>query len=232
MSYGYEYPIAAQAQSTERAQFIRRTYGHLAGAILAFIVIEAALLRIPGIENLIRPMVSGWGWLVVLGLFMGVGWIAQSWAQSDTSRGMQYLGLSLYVVAEAIVFLPLLYVAKNFAGPDVIPTAAILTLAVFGGLTLAVFVTGKDFSFMGPILSIGGLLALGFIVASIFIGFNLGTVFAFAMVALMSGYILYYTSQVLYHYRTDQYVAASLALFAAVATLFWYILRIVMSSRN
>ena len=49
-----------------------------------------------------------------------------------------------------------------------------------------------------------------------------------AMVVLMSGYILYYTSNVMLHYRTDQHVAAALALFAAVATLFWYILQIVM----
>jgi FtsH-binding integral membrane protein len=33
----------------------------------------------------------------------------------------------------------------------------------------------------------------------------------------------------LHHYRTDQYVAASLALFASVALLFWYILRIMIS---
>jgi hypothetical protein len=232
MSYAYEYPVAAHARSAERAQFIRRTYGHLAGAILAFVALEAILLNIPGIENLIVPMITGYGWLVVLGLFMAVGWVAQYWAQSTTSPGVQYLGLSLYVVAEAIVFLPILFIAANFTDPKVIPTAGILTLAVFGGLTLAVFVTGKDFSYLGPILSIGGLLALGFIVASILIGFSLGTLFAFAMVALISGYILYYTSNIMYHYRTDQHVAAALALFACVATLFWYILRILMASRE
>ena len=48
------------------------------------------------------------------------------------------------------------------------------------------------------------------------------------MVILMSGYILYYTSNVMPHYRTDQHVAAALALFAAIATLFYYILEIVM----
>src|SRR5262245_36759292 len=118
MSYGYEYPIAARAQSEERALFIRRTYGHLAGAILAFMALETVLVNIPGIDDLIFTMVgTRFGWLIVLGLFMAVGWIAQSWAQSNTSRGIQYLGLSLYVVAQAIVFLPLIFVAKNFAGP-------------------------------------------------------------------------------------------------------------------
>jgi FtsH-binding integral membrane protein len=113
--------------------------------------------------------------------------------------------------------------------PKAIPTAGILTLGVFGGLTLSVFVTKKDYSPLRPILTVGSLIALGVIVAACLVGFNLGLIFSFVMVALMSGYILYYTSQVMLHYRTDQHVAAALALFAAVATLFWYILRIVMS---
>jgi FtsH-binding integral membrane protein len=48
------------------------------------------------------------------------------------------------------------------------------------------------------------------------------------MVALLSGYILYDTSNVMLHYRTTQHVAAALALFASIATLFYYILWILM----
>src|SRR5262249_2648929 len=158
--------------------------------------------------------------------FFGASWLAQSWAQSGSSPGLQYLGLGLYVVAEAVIFLPLLVIASHMVDKTVIPTAGILTLGVFGGLSLSVFVTKKDYSFLAPILCVGSLIALGVIVAGILIGFSLGLLFSFAMVALMSGYILYYTSNVMLHYRTDQHVAASLALFAAVATLFWYILQI------
>jgi len=61
-------------------------------------------------------------------------------------------------------------------------------------------------------------------------GFSLGVWFSGAMVILAGGYILYYTSNVMLHYRTDQYVAAALALFSSVALLFWYVLRIFMSS--
>jgi hypothetical protein len=46
---------------------------------------------------------------------------------------------------------------------------------------------------------------------------------------LASGYILYDTSNVLHHYRIGQHVAASLALFAAVALMFWYMIQLVMS---
>jgi FtsH-binding integral membrane protein len=227
-----EYPIAARARTEERAAFIRRTYGHLAGAILAFTALETVLLNLPGIEDVIRVMLSG-SWLIVLLAFMAVGWVAEKWAQSDVSRGLQYMGLGLYVVAEAIIFLPLLYVAKwKTNDPNLIPAAGILTLAIFGGLTLTVFITGRDFSFLRTALMVGGFIALGVIVASFFLPITLGVVFCYAMVALMAGYILYYTSNVMYHYRTDQHVAAALALFACIATLFWYIVQIFMSDRR
>jgi FtsH-binding integral membrane protein len=162
---------------------------------------------------------------------MAAGWVAQAWASSSTSTALQYLGLGLYVVAWAVIFLPLMIMA-NYLDPKVIPSAGIMTLAVFGGLTLAVFVTRKDFSFMGPVLSIASLIALGVIVASLVVGFSLGLLFCFAMVALISGYILYDTSNVMLRYRPDQHVAAALTLFADVAILFWYIVQILLLSRS
>jgi FtsH-binding integral membrane protein len=49
------------------------------------------------------------------------------------------------------------------------------------------------------------------------------------MIAYAAGAILYNTSNVLHHYRPDQHVAASLALFASVALLFWYVLQLVIA---
>ena len=54
-------------------------------------------------------------------------------------------------------------------------------------------------------------------------------VFFGAMVLLAAGSILYTTSNVLRHYRPDQYVAASLALFSGVALMFYYILLMFMN---
>lgn len=233
-AYGYDSRIVEHAPPNERVAFIQRTYGHLAGAILAFIALETAFLKIPGVaEAILRPMLSG-GWLLILLAFMGAATLANWWANSPVSRAMQYFGLALYVVAEAVIFLPLLYVAAHYVNdPNIIPISGILTLAIFGGLTVAVFVTGRDFSYLGPILSIGIWLAIGFAVAGLIFGFQMPLFYSFAMVALASGFILYDTSNVIRHYRTDQYVGAALALFASVALLFFYILRIAMaSSRN
>lgn len=214
-----------------RVNFIRRTYAHLLGAVVAFVLLEFALFKVGVAEMMLGVLSMGgsMGWLVVLGLFMFVGHIANKWAMSDTSIGMQYAGLGLYIAAESLLFIPLLFVAATYSDPTVIPMAGLTTLVVFAGLTVAVFATKKDFSFMRTGLTVGGFLAMGAIIAGAIFGFNLGLLFSVLMVGLASGYVLYYTSNVLHHYRPDQHVAASLALFSAVALLFWYILRIFMS---
>jgi FtsH-binding integral membrane protein len=235
MNYTYENTLnqgsVAESVPAERAAFIRKTYAHLAGALLVFAGLEFFLIS-SGIGAAIAQTMLSVSWLLVLAAFMGVSMLANWWANSSTSKPMQYLGLGLYIAAQSIIFLPLLYIAKYSAGGGVILEAGIYTLALFAALTTIVFITRKDFSFLGPILMIGGFLALGFIAASLLFGFSLGSVFALIMVAFAAGAILYDTSNVLHHYRTDQHVAASLSLFASVALLFWYILRILSSSRD
>jgi hypothetical protein len=231
-----QYPTfsVAQAADYERATFIRRTYMHLAGALLAFAFLESILLQMPAAKTLAMNMVSGggMGWLLVLVLFMVVSWVANSWALSSTSLSLQYAGLGLYVVAEAVIFLPLLFVAQARGGADVIPAAGIATLALFGGLTATVFLTRKDFSFLGPILGVGFFVALGVIVCAVLFKFQLGPIFAGLMAVFAAGAILYSTSNVMRQYRSDQYVAAALSLFAAVALLFWYILQLFLSRED
>ncbi|MCP4351193.1 MAG: permease [Desulfobacterales bacterium] len=225
--YGYSGPVA-EAQESVRAEFIKKTYQHLAFAILAFIGIEALLLNSPLAPALTKLMIGGYRWLIVLAAFMGVSWIADSWARSSTSRQVQYAGLALYVFAESIIFVPLLYIANEYA-PNVIPMAGIFTLLLFGGLTYTAFTSGKDFSFLGGMLKIGGFAAMGVIVCAIVFGFGLGMFFSLIMILFAAGTILYSTSNVLRYYNPDQYVAASLSLFASVALLFWYIIQFLMS---
>lgn len=225
---------AAAAAPVERAAFIRRTYSLLALAILAFVGVEAFFFVTPIAGMIASLLFSGGsiGWLVVLAMFMGISYLANRWAVSETSKATQYFGLVLFIVAEAIIFVPLILVATSFSGdPSVLTKAGITTLGLFMGITMTVFITRTDFSFLGPILAIGGFAALGFIVASALFGFSLGSVFAFVMVAFAGTAILYETSNVLHRFNTQQHVAASLTLFASIALLFWYILSI-FSSRD
>lgn len=223
----------ADAGADARVDFIRKTYLHLAGAIGLFALLEFILLgplqekTFPFIVSMMT-FAGRWSWLVVLGIFMVVGWLADRWAQSDMSPTMQYIGLGLYVIAETVIFLPLLWIAANWAGANVLPTAILLTACLVVGLTATVFITKKDFSFLGTALTVGAFVALGVIVCAIVFGFNLGLIFSIAMLVLASGYLVYYTSRVLHDYAPGQHVAASLALFAAIALIFWYVLLLVI----
>ena len=136
---------AINAEESARVAFIRRTYAHLTGAVMALLALETVLfVVIPAqqMDALAERMLSGMGWLVVLGLFMGVSWIARMWATSSTSKTMQYAGLGLYVVAEAIILLPLLYICIRVMGDPMIPVmAAAISSICFMGLTVFVFAT-------------------------------------------------------------------------------------------
>jgi FtsH-binding integral membrane protein len=233
-NYITDRPVAANALPAERVAFIRRTYLHVAGAILVFTGLETLLLGTSLGEQFIHTMFARGGsgaMLVLMLLFIGGGYLAQYWAHAATTRAMQYAGLGLYVLLEVAIFLPLLYVANNyFPDQHVIAKAGIMTLTIFGGLTMAVLFTRQDFSFLGPILGVISFGVLGLIICAMLFHLDLGLWFSFAMVGLAAAYIIYDTSNILHRYRTNQEVGAALELFASVALLFWYILRIVMES--
>ncbi|WP_437562868.1 Bax inhibitor-1/YccA family protein [Sorangium sp. So ce542] len=220
--------IRAAADSRER--FLVRTYNHLFGAIVLFAGIEIALFK-TGAASVIARAMMGTSWLVVLGAFMLVSWLASRAAHTAMSKPVQYAALAGYVVAQAIIFVPLLYIADMVA-PGAIQSAAMVTMVGFAGLTAIAFVTRKDFSFLGALLRWGGICALVLIGASLLFGFQLGTFFSVAMVAFAGAAILYDTSNVLHHFPEDRHVGAALELFASVAMLFWYVLRLFISSRD
>jgi uncharacterized protein len=231
--YHRETTVAA-APVSARVAFIRRTYAHLAVAILAFVGIEAALFASGAATDVLQSMFATKGsWIALMLLFIVGGYGAQALARSRSSPGLQYAGLTMYVLLEVIIFLPILYIAEiRFPGQHVPLQAGVVTLAVFAGLSVAVFASGKDFSWMGPALWVLSFLALGTVIAAVCFGFSLGLVFCALMVALAAGFIIYDTSNIIHHYGTDQHVAASLELFASVALMYYYILRIFMQTRG
>ena len=227
----YAVGSVAEAPLETRTEFVRKTYTHLAGAIGVFAVLEYLMIQAGlGTAALTMLGTSRFSWLIVLGSFMAVSWVANKWAYGGATKGMQYAGLALYTLAEAVIFLPMIGIAMlRPNGAAMVGQAAVVTGFLVLGLTAIAFTSKKDFTFMGGMLKMGCFIALGLIVASIVMGFSLGIWFSGAMILLVAGCLLYNTSAVLYHYAPGQHVAASLSLFASVATLFWYVLRLFMS---
>jgi hypothetical protein len=224
---------------SDRVAFLRKTYAHLGVALLAFAAITGGMMRFAP-ETSFKfsrwAFSGGWNWLIVLGAFMLVGYLAERLAMSETSRGLQYVGLGIFVIAEALIIQPILWVLMirfgASGGLGIIAQGTIITLTIFVGLTLTVFLTKKDFSFLRGLLTVCSFAALGVIIASIAIGFSLGAFFAGLMILLMSGYILFQTSTIMKDFPPTAYVAAALMLFSTIATMFWYVLRLLMSLRD
>jgi FtsH-binding integral membrane protein len=225
--------VATQGVS-DRVTFLRKTYAHLGVALIAFAAITAGMMRFMPETSLRFSAwaLNGYHWLLVLGLFMVVGYVAERLAMSQTSKALQYVGLGVAVLAEGILLQPMLWVAMYKLGAHdgmkIITEAGVITMLIFVGLTLTVFITKKDFSFMRGVLMICSFGALGVIFASLAFGFQLGAVFSGLMILLMSGYVLFQTSLIMSYFPPTGYVAASLMLFSTIATLFWYVLRLMM----
>lgn len=221
----YLAPVA-EASVEDRSEFIWKCYAHVVGAILAFAAIQAYFFQSGIAERIALPMLNNW--MMVLGAFMLGGWGATHVAHRLQSTAAQYAAFAFFIVMEAVIFVPMLYIAA-MTQPGVIDSAAGVTIVGCVALIATAMITRKDFSFLRGMLVWIGLLAMGGIFASLIFGFELGTWFSVGMIGFAGAAVLYDTSNILHHYPKDRYVAASMALFASIALMFWYVLRLFMS---
>jgi len=221
----YLAPVS-EASVEDRSDFIWKCYAHVVGAILAFAAIEVYFFQSGIAERIAGPMLNNW-WMV-LGVFILAGWGATHVAHRVQSINAQYAAFAAFIVLEALIFAPMLFIA-SIRAPGIIDSAAGVTILGCVGLIGTVMVTRKDFSFLRGMLVWLFFLALAAIVGSLIFGFELGTWFSVAMIGFAGAAVLYDTSNILHHYPQDKYVAASMQLFASIAMMFWYILRLFMS---
>lgn len=223
--------LVAHAKDVEKASFYKKTYLHVALSILAFIGVETVLIKTVPEQLIVAMFAQRFAWLLIIGVFWLASVLATKWSLSQ-SKSTQYCGLGFYILLEAVIFLPLIYIATVYSGAQVIYQAAMLTIAMFAGISAVAFTSKRDFSFLRNIIVIGGFISLGLIVGGMLFGFNLGLWFSVGMVILASATILYQTSKLKDSYATNQYVGAALQLFASIMLLFWYILSILMNRRS
>lgn len=231
MEQGFNFNIY-NVTEVDRVTFIKRTYAHVALAVLAFVGFEALLLNTElGIEIGISMANN---WIIVILLFMGGAWIANKWAHEPGNIQKQYVGLFLYAFLEALIFLPLFMIilySEQFQGEatQIIGQAGVVSAGLFTALSGIAIFSGKDFSFLRSILMVGFGVAFAMIIAGSLFGFDLGLWFSAAMVLLAGGSILFQTSKLVHDYHSTQHVAAALGLFASFMLLFYYVLQIFMS---
>lgn len=222
-------PVSALA-TEDRASFIWKCYAHVVGAILALVAIETYLFSSGAAAPIANAMMQS-PMIVLIG-FVALSWGAGHVAHRLESTMAQYAAFGAFVVLWAVMFVPILAIALQMdarSGGNMIESAAITTVAGCVGLIATVMITRKDFSFLRGVLVWGFFIAIGLIAASWAFGWNLGTWFSVGMIGFAGVAVLYDTSNIMHHYPQDKYVAASLALFASIALMFWYVLQLFMS---
>jgi FtsH-binding integral membrane protein len=221
--------LVSSVTAEERTAFLKKVYLHLAAAVGLFLVLQTMLQAMPFAERMARTMSNAW-LLVILGFWV-VGWISSRWTAPGLPISQQYLGLGLFTVAQAIIFMPIIAYIRLYEDPNILPTAGLLTLCLAGGLTLVAMDSRTDFSFLRGALWIVGMVAFGLIISAILFGVALGGWFTLLMIGFASASILYKTDEITKTSRTDGYVSAALALFSSLMLLLWYVLRLLMARR-
>ena len=163
-----------------------------------------------------------------LGLFTLVGYFALLFLTTkfrDSSMGIFFVfALTGFMGLTLGPILGMYLATAN--GSQMVMTALGGTGAIFLALSGYVLTSRKDFSFMGGFLMVGILVAfLGGIAAMIFNIPTLSLAVSGMFILLMSGMILYQTSEIIHGGETN-YVMATVSLYISIYNLFLSLLHI------
>jgi modulator of FtsH protease len=135
-----------------------------------------------------------------------------------------FMGLTLGPIISLYLSLP--------GGDQIVMTAMGGTGVIFLGLSGYALTTRKDFSFMGGFLMVGILVAFLAGIASLFLAMpGLSLAVSAMFVLLMSGLILYQTSQIIHGGETN-YIMATVTLYVAIYNLFTSLLHLLGAFGN
>ncbi len=216
----YRGMLAIQVSAPERLAFLRKVYSLFGAAIVAFAGVTWWATNNETALRLVAPVLSH-GFIGVV-LLMGLLFMLLRVASSSFPLNM--IALFAFAAAEGLLTGPLVTVILREQpdhGAMVVTQAAVLTAVVFGGLTLYTLTSRRDFSFLGAALWTGFAILMGFALLGWLFGFDAGTWGAsLGWVLLMSGFVIYDTSNIMRRYPVTAAVPAAIALFLDVIILF------------
>ena len=206
--------IRSQQSVLSTNRVLRNTY-----ALLSLTLIFSALCAGAAVVFRIPPF----GMLVTMVGYFGLLFLTTRF--SNSSLGLLFvfaltgfMGLTLGPIISMYLSIP--------NGEQIVMTAMGGTGIIFLGLSGYVLTTRKDFSFIGGFLMVGILVAFLAGIASVFLhvpGLSLAVSAMFVL--LMSGMILYQTSEIIHGGETN-YILATVTLFVAIYNLFLSLLQL------
>jgi len=224
--------FAIQASVNERLGFLRKTYGLLSLQILAVGAIAAFVINTPFLLNNVAIRLYD-GIMIYILVFMGLSFLTRRMLEGSKPLSTQYAAAGLWTFFLGLLISPLCYMASlRFGSYAIVGEAFVLTSAIFIGLTVYVFTTKKDFSFLRGAIWIASMSMLAIGALLYFTGNSGGIWYSVIWVGVLAAWTLYDTSKILHHRHTNEAVAASVDLLLDFVYLFIHILMILMRSRD
>lgn len=227
-SGGSQAQSVAQASAEAQLDFIRKTYVFFLAGILCALVVGTMTLQIGSLQVLSQTLWNS-SPLIVLALLLGGSFGAQAISRVE---GLNLIGLFGFTALIGFLFGPILAMYDRSA-PGIVSQAAVMSAVVFGSLTAYVFVTRKNFQFIGGFLFVGMVsLIVGSVINMLWLkNWDFSYWLAWGSLVISSGFVLYTTSNMLHEYRSNEYVSAALSLFISFFNIFMSILRILAGRR-
>lgn len=218
----------SQASTATRMDFIRKTYVLFMAGIVMCIAACAATVSV-------QPLFDASFALLNMPLLMFGVMIVGVIGAGAVSRieGLNYVGLFGFTALMGFMFTPVLVISEQ-SYPGILTQTMALTMLVFGSLTTYVFVTKKDFSFLGGMLFVGLIALIGGGLLNMFWFKSSGFSYwiSWGILLIFSGYVLYDTSRIMHRHDENSYCAAALALFLDFFNMFLAILSILSGGRR
>ncbi|HKY06555.1 MAG TPA: Bax inhibitor-1/YccA family protein [Blastocatellia bacterium] len=212
-------PTAAEAGVSERLGFIRKVYSLFFVATLFAIGGVMIGFAVPDVMILIarHPIIT---------LMLMMGGVIGAQAVRHVP-GVNLAAFFAFTTFTGVVISPFIYYV-SVTNPSSIFQAGVLTVGIFGGLTVYAFLSKRDFSFMRGMLFVGLIVVLlaGLLNVLALGSTGLGFAIACAALLLFSGYVLYDTSNIIRRYPTNEYVAGAMDLYLDAFNIFLALLRI------
>mmetsp|Transcript_48873 Transcript_48873/g.122132 ORF Transcript_48873/g.122132 Transcript_48873/m.122132 type:complete len:269 (+) Transcript_48873:31-837(+) len=221
---GWKPPVYTDEQTRRAVQkdFLFKVYGILAMQLAVTVAFCALFMLVPAVtgfalENQL-PIVL----ITIIPTFAII--FALMWLKNK--HPWNGILLVVFTLCQSVLIGTICAIYQDRNMGQAVAVAWVLTLFVFVALTVFVWVSDVDFSFLGFFLPIALLILILWSFTALLFGFKLGWFYGAIGSLVFSAYILYDTDQIMKHMGCDEHIIAAIELYLDVLNLFLMLMAI------
>lgn len=219
------YDYTNPAMGVQRNSVLRKTYGLLAASFIPC-ALGAFAAAATGF-NLFSLTGNRWaGIIAFFAFFYGMVFLIEKNRYSNVGAGL----LMVFTFGMGALISPLLQYSLSIpGGANLVATAALMTAAVFGVMSVMARKANIDTNALGRFLSVGGVILMIAVVANLFLQMP---VFG---LAIAGAFVFFSSLVIMWQVRTvieggeDSHISAALTIFISLYNIFQSLLHILLS---